>query len=136
MAWHQNYRIELPTAARYLLQIWVIVCYLLAMLAFFVGITAPSESVAHRFGRAFVILFLLFLTLVVVPWGHGVTRFRLAYMYPILMFAVLGLSGERPVFPRTGRLDWRSAGRIAVLFTLAGMLAAVSVPRLLVLLAP
>lgn len=136
MAWNQNYRIELPTAARYLLQIWVIVCYLLAMLAFFVGITAPSESATHRFGRAFVILFLLFLTLVVVPWGHGVTRFRLPYMYPILMFAVWGLTGARPLFPQAGRFDRGSVGRIAAVFTLVGLLAAVSVSRLPVLLAP
>jgi hypothetical protein len=136
MAWNQNYRIELPTAARYLLQIWVVVCYLLAMLAFFVGITAPSESDVHRFGRAFAILFLLYLTLVVVPWGHGVTRFRLPYMYPILMFAVLGMGGARQVFPQRGRFDRRSVGRMAAVFTLAGLLAAVSVSRLPILLAP
>jgi hypothetical protein len=136
MAWNQNYRIELPTAARYLLQIWVIVCYLLAMLAFFVGIAAPSESAAHRHGRAFVVLFLLFLTLVVVPWGHGVTRFRLPYMVPILIFAVLGLTGARRVFPQPGRLDRRSVGRTAAVFALAALLAAVGVSRLPTLLAP
>jgi hypothetical protein len=135
-AWHQNFRIELPTFSRYLLQIWVILCYLLVMLLFFVGITVPLESVAHRFVRAFVVLFLLYLTLVVVPWGHGVTRFRLAYTYPILMLSVLGLVRARSVFSQLSGFDRGTMGRIAVLFTLVGLFVALNVARLPILLAP
>ena len=135
-AWHQNQRLELPIAVRYLLQIWVILCYLLAMLAFFVGITLPSASAAQRFGRAFVVLSLLYLTLVVVPWGHGVTRFRLPYMLPILMFSALGLTRACAVLARLVRFERADLGRGAVLLTLTGLLLAICVARLPLLLAP
>ncbi len=134
-AWHQNHRVELPIALRYLLQIWVIAGYLLAMLAFFVGITLPSRSAAHRFGRAFVILSLLYLTLVVVPWGHGVTRFRLPSMVPILMFASLGLIHARAALARLSPLDRGDRSRAAVLLVLTGLLLAVCAARLPLLLA-
>jgi hypothetical protein len=134
--WMQNYRIELPTSVRYLLQIWVILCYAAAMLLFFVGITAPGGSGAHRIVRAFVALVLLYVTFVVVPWGHGVSRFRLPYMVPILMFSVLGALRGRAVLAQLSRPSARSAGRAAVLVILVALFVALNLSRLPVLLAP
>ena len=134
--WMQNYRIELPTPVRYLLQIWVILCYAAAMLLFFVGITVSGESGAHRFVRAFVALVLLYLTFVVVPWGHGENRYRLPYMVPILMFSVLGALRGRAVLAQLARPTARSAGRAAVLVTLVVLFAALNFSRLPALLAP
>lgn len=135
-AWNQNYRVELPTPVRYLLQVWVILCYLLALLLCFVGITLPSESPAHRLARAFVALSLLYLTLVVVPWGHGVTRFRLPFMFPVLMFSALGLCHVAAGGPGLRRFDPGTPGRRVVSLTLAGLLAAVCVVKLPTILAP
>jgi len=134
--WMQNYRIELPTPVRYLLQIWVILCYAAAMLLFFVGITVPGESGAHRIVRAFVALVLLYVTFVVVPWGHGETRYRLPYMVPILMFSVLGALRGRAQLVQLARPTARSAGRAAVLVMLAAFFVALNLSRLPFLLAP
>jgi hypothetical protein len=132
----QNYRIELPTPVRYLLQIWVILCYGASMLLFFVGITVPGVSGAHRIVRAFVALVLLYVTFVVVPWGHGENRYRLPYMVPILMFSVLGALRGRAVLAQLARPTARSAGRAAVLVTLVVLFAVLNFSRLPALLAP
>jgi hypothetical protein len=134
--WMQNYRIELPTPVRYVLQIWVILCYGAAMLLFFVGITVPGESGAHRIVRAFVVLVLLYLTFIVVAWGHGENRYRLPYMVPILMFSVLGVLRGRGVLAQLACPTARSAGRAAVLVILVALFAALNLSRLPVLLAP
>lgn len=133
-AWNQNYRIELPPPVRYLLQLWVIGVYLLGMLAFFVGVALPAGSEAHRSVRAFTLLSLVFMTLVVVPWGHGVTRFRLPYMVPILMFASLGLLRARWELPRLLRFE--HPARSGAVGLLVGALAAICAARLPLLLAP
>jgi hypothetical protein len=135
LGWMQNYRIELPTPVRYLLQIWVILCYGAAMMLFFVGITLPGESGAHRIVRAFVVLVLLYLTLVVVPWGHGETRYRLPYMVPILMFSVLGALRGRAELAQLARPTARSAGRAAVLVMLVVLFVVINLSRLPALLA-
>jgi hypothetical protein len=134
--WMQNYRIELPTPVRYLLQIWVILCYAAAMLLFFVGITVPGGSGAHRIVRGFVALVLLYVTFVVVPWGHGENRYRLPYMVPILMFSVLGALHGRTVLAQLARPTARSAGRAAILVALVALFVALNLSRLPVLLAP
>jgi 4-amino-4-deoxy-L-arabinose transferase-like glycosyltransferase len=134
--WMQNYRIELSTPIRYLLQIWVIVCYVAAMLLFFVGITIPSGSGAHRIVRAFVALVLLYLVFVVVPWGHGENRYRLPYMVPILMFAVLGAQRGCAEFAQWVGSTSRPVGRVAILVALVALFAALSFSRLPALLAP
>jgi hypothetical protein len=134
--WMQNYRIELPTPVRYVLQIWVILCYGAAMLLFFVGITVPGESGAHHIVRAFVVLVLLYLTFIVVAWGHGENRYRLPYMVPILMFSVLGVLRGRGVLAQLACPTARSAGRAAVLVILVALFAALNLSRLPVLLAP
>jgi hypothetical protein len=134
--WSQNYRIELPTPVRYLLQIWVILCYAAAMLLFFAGITAPAGSEAHRIVRAFGALVLLYLVFVVVPWGHGENRYRLPYMVPILMFSVLGALRGRAELAQLARPTAGTAGRAAILVMLVILFGALNISRLPVLLAP
>jgi hypothetical protein len=95
VAWNQNFRVELPTFIRYGLQMWVMFLYLAVMLAFFLGITAKPTNERQRYAAAFVSLCLLFLVFVVVSAGHGITRFRLPFMLPISMFAVLGFARAR-----------------------------------------
>jgi len=135
-AWNQNFRVELPGPVRYGLQLWVALLYLLSMLAFFVGVGLPARSSAHRGVRAFTILSLLCLVLVVVPWGHGVTRFRLPFMVPILMFASVGL-----LCWRCARTEWEAAPggarpRLVAIGGLALLLLGLAVTRLATLLAP
>jgi hypothetical protein len=134
--WMQNYRIELPTPVRYLLQIWVILCYGAAMLLFFAGITIPGESGVHRIVRAFVALVLLYVICVVVPWGHGENRYRLPYMVPILMFSVLGALRGRAVLSQLARPSPGRAGRAAALAVLVALFLALNLSRLPALLAP
>jgi hypothetical protein len=107
-----------------------------AMLLFFVGVTVPGKSGAHRIVRAFVVLVLLYLTGVVVPWGHGENRYRLPYMVPILMFSVLGALRGRTELAQLVRPSARSAGRAAVLVTLVVLFVVLNFSRLPALLAP
>ena len=92
LAWHQNFRYPLPTWLRWVLQVLVIGLYIAVGVGFFAAIAGPVRSDADRFGRAFVLLGVVFLTFVVVPAGHGVSRFRLPLMVPILMFAALAFA--------------------------------------------
>jgi len=134
--WMQNYRVDLPTPVRYLLQIWVISCYVVAMLLFFVGIAARSGSDPHRIVRAFVALVLLYLSFVVIPWGHGESRYRLPYMVPILMFSVLGALRWRSVLAQFARPTIASTSGAAFLVVLVVLFLALNASRLPVLLAP
>lgn len=133
-AWHQNYRVELSTFVRYVLQIYVMGLYVLVMVAGLWGLTAHASNEAQRYAAPFVLASILFLVFIVMPMGHGVSRFRLPFMWPISMFAVLGLMNRSELLRA---LEFESvAGRVrgGILVTLlTGFLivVAVQVPRLL-----
>ena len=136
-AWHQNYRAELPVPLRYALQLWVIGSYLLAMMLCFLGITAPSPPGSpHRFVQGIVVAYLAFMTFVVTPWGHGVSRFRLPLVVPILMFAAIGLARVRTAGWSAAIGPAQGCTAFAIRLALALALVAVCAVKLPVLLAP
>jgi len=136
LAWHQNYRIELPDTLRWLLQFWVIGTYIFCGVAFFAALALPVQSSADRYARGLAVLCLTFLTLVVVPVGHGVSRFRLPFMLPVLMYAALAvvrraeLGGAISAL-RTSASPWR-----LVLGASFGFWAALVLSKLPLLLRP
>jgi len=92
LTWQQNYRYPLPPWLRWVLQLFVIGLYIAVGVGFFAAIAGPVRSTADRFGRVFTLSSVAFLTFVVVPLGHGVSRFRLPFMVLILMFAALAFA--------------------------------------------
>lgn len=116
LAWHQNYRFQLPDTLRWLLQFWVVGLYIAVGLGFFAALTVPPQSRADRYARGFALLCLVFLTFVVVPVGHGVSRFRLPFMLPVLMYAAFAYE-RRAALSQDVRGWLRGTSRLRWLWT-------------------
>ena len=110
--------------------------YVGVMLAFFLGITARSTNEGQRYACAFVSLCLLFLVFVVISVGHGVSRFRLPFMLPISMFAVLGFARTRSLIDDLEMSTWTGRVRGGILGLLVVALLLLCVVKLPLLLAP
>ena len=94
-AWHQNFRVEVPEPLRWLLQLAVMAVYIAVMLGCFLAVALPVRSRGDAVVRALLALCIAALVFVVVPVGHGLTRFRLPYMVPLTMLAALGFANTR-----------------------------------------